>query len=93
MKRVRNQERDAPAAVSFTLRVERLDASGRTKARNTVRAAVTPSNAVEWTRKAGARVTPFNLQHESGGVLRQVSAIGGSTLTMVFAQAGCYGRD
>jgi hypothetical protein len=26
------------------------------------RAAVTHSNAVEWTRNAGARVTPFNLQ-------------------------------
>ncbi len=39
-----------------------LTASGRAKARNTTRAALTHSNAVEWTRNAGARVTPFELQ-------------------------------
>jgi len=57
-----NQERNGLAAVSLTFRVERLETSRRAKACNTTRAAVTHSNAVEWTRNAGARVTPFNLQ-------------------------------
>ena len=62
MNRRRNQERNGPAAVSLTLRVERRDARGHAKARVTARGAATHSNAVEWTRNAGARVTPFNLQ-------------------------------
>jgi hypothetical protein len=57
-----NQERNGLAAVSLTFRVERLETSRRAKPRNTTRAAVTHSNAGEWTRNAGARVTPFNLQ-------------------------------
>jgi hypothetical protein len=56
----RSEERNQPVSVSVALRVERLEPSGRAKAGDTARAAVTHSNAVEWTRNAGARVTPFN---------------------------------
>ena len=54
---------------SVPLGVKRPETSRRVQSRDTVRAATTRSSAVEWTRNAGACVTPFILQLGSSRVL------------------------
>jgi len=45
------------------LRLERPETTSRPESEDTRGIAATRSSPVEWTRNAGACVTPFNLQH------------------------------
>ena len=45
------------------LRLQRLETTSRPESEDTRGIAATRSSPVEWTRNAGACVTPFNLQH------------------------------
>ena len=52
-----------PVAVRRELRLERLETTSRHESDDTCRVAATRSSPVEWTRNAGACVTPFISQH------------------------------
>jgi len=71
------------------LRLERPETTSRPESEDTRRIAATGSSPVEWTRNAGACVTPFNLQH-SLSLLRD--GVGARSMRVLGYYAGAHTR-